>query len=263
MIRIADAVSVTDNVVARAVDSRDTIMIRSIIQEQIAAGCDYLDLHAGWDGKAVSHMVDDLVWLVYQALEAGNVGLCLDNPNPEVIAQVAPHVAGKRKLLINSSTAGRKHLGEMLDLALEHDAGLIVLASDDSHFSLDPQTRLAVCRKIYLRAMDAKLPPERLFLDAIAMPLVSYPESGQVMFEVLRAIKDKFPHTKACLGLSNLSFGRRHRRAIHRACAALAVWYGVDAMIMDCRDKELARIIEAATLVAGLANPDDEGTPAA
>jgi 5-methyltetrahydrofolate--homocysteine methyltransferase len=81
---------------AAAIQNRDEAFLRALALDQANAGADYIDVCAA-NGETEAAT---LQWLAALAEEASGVPVCLDSPNPEVIAAVLPHC--KREGVVNS-----------------------------------------------------------------------------------------------------------------------------------------------------------------
>ncbi|NLH47029.1 MAG: dihydropteroate synthase [Myxococcales bacterium] len=251
MILIGEKINVGIQAVQWAVAERDASFIDDLIDRQTRAGCHYLDLHAGCGNEPGRRVADDLKWLIDRALIAGQQPLCLDCPDPEILRRAAAHLAGRRRLLLNSLTAAPARLEAMLDLAMAHNAGVIALAMDDQGVPPNVCRRLEMCEQIYRRAADAGLPPDRLYFDAIVQPLTANPEGAAVTLETIASLRRHFPAAETVIGLSNISYGMVKRRTVNRVFAAMAVAHGVGAMILDPTDMALQTVIHTAAQLAG------------
>lgn len=255
MIRIGEKINIGIQAVDWAVAERNSAFIDDLIGRQMQTGCDFLDLHAGCGGEAGRQVTRDLLWLIDRALAAGEMPLCLDCPDPEILRAAADHVGGRRALMFNSLTAAPARLEAMVDLAMAHQAHVIALAMDDQGVPPNVCRRLEICERIYRRATDAGLPPERLLFDAIILPLTSNPLGPRVALETIAALGKHLPAARTVIGLSNVSYGLVRRRVINRVFAVMAIAQGVDAMIFDPTDMALQTAIRAAEQLNGMDRP--------
>ena len=74
--------------VGKAIRARDEAFLRDLAIRQEEAGADYLDVCAAVDAEVEA---ETLLWLAQLAEDASSLPLCIDSPNPNVLAAVLPH----------------------------------------------------------------------------------------------------------------------------------------------------------------------------
>ena len=104
MILIGEKINGAIPVVAEAIANRDAAFIQKRALDQEAAGADYLDVCAG---TAPELEYDALCWLIDTVQAVATKPICIDSPNPEMLARVFPKL--EKPGLINSiSLEGNK-----------------------------------------------------------------------------------------------------------------------------------------------------------
>src|ERR1039458_400348 len=98
MIIIGEKLNGTIKSVGEAIAKKDAEFIRNLAIRQANAGSDYLDVCAG-TGQSVE--VDTLKWMVNIVQDAVETPICIDNPNPNTVAELIPYL--KKPGLINRS----------------------------------------------------------------------------------------------------------------------------------------------------------------
>lgn len=224
------------NDIKRAILDKDEGPVKEWTDKQVAAGADALDVNVG---PATSKQVDALLWMceIIRNVNA-NIPIAVDNAKWDVMKEVIPQVPGPK--IINSSKADPEILTNYCGLAAEHDCALIGLTIDQRGIPTDVDTRVEMGATILTTAMEAGLPPDKIFIDAIIQPVNVAPKQPLAVMkamEQLRIMSDPPPHL--VLGLSNVSQGARERELINRTYIAMAVPCGLDSAIMDPCDKEL------------------------
>mgnify|MGYP000857361028 FL=1 len=250
MIVIADRINATAKPVARALADREGEFLRRLIRRQVDAGCDYLDLNVGRPGASVETMIDDMRRLIDFALDACIKPLCLDSGSWRVLAAGAEHLAGRRPLLLNSVNATAKSLANVLPLAVEHRATLIAMAWDEQGVPPTARERTKVCGRIVDALLNAGVTAERMFIDAVVLPIAYEPRAARVTLATLEQLKAEFPGVRTLIGLGNISYGLAERTPIEQAFAAACVQSGVDAMLLDPRNRAVRDVIAAAETLA-------------
>jgi len=250
MIVIADRLNANARPVARALADRDEDFLRHLIRRQVEAGCDYLDLNVGRPGASVETMIEDMQWLIDLAVDVCIKPLSLDSGSWRVLAAGAAHLAGRRPLLLNSINATAKSLANVLPPAIEHRAALIAMAWDEHGVPPTARERTKVCGHIIDALLSAGVTAERLFIDAVVLPIASEPRAARVTLDTLELLKEEFPGVRTLIGLGNISYGLAERTPVEQAFAAACVQCGVDAMLLDPRNRAVRDVIAAAETLA-------------
>jgi 5-methyltetrahydrofolate--homocysteine methyltransferase len=249
MLIIGEKINATSKRVAEAIGQRDAALLQEMARQQVEAGADYLDVNAG-RGQGLEQEVADLKWAIDTVRAATDVPLCIDSSDPQAIKAALAHYRGKAAI-INSINAEEGRLTDLLPLALEHRAGVIALAMDDRGVPKEVEGRLRACDRILERAMAYGIPLERIFLDPLVLPLSVDTGQGMVTLRALEQIKARYPEAKTTLGLSNASYGLPRRGVINRALLLMAMYLGLDSVILDPLDARLMAHIKAAQVVLG------------
>lgn len=235
MIVVGERINSTRKVIADALRERDAEAIRQEARNQVEAGADLLDVNAAANpGKEI----EDLQWLIATVQSAVDVPLAIDSPNPKAIA-VGLSIC-KKTPMVNSITAERKRLEDVLPLVARHDASLVALALDDAGMPNTIQDRMKAISTVVMELEIVKIPLSRVYFDPLVRPIST--EQGQAMMavETIRAVKREFPEARTICGLSNISFGLPKRHLINRNFLALLVGAGLDAVITDPTEREIA-----------------------
>lgn len=252
MIIIAEKVNATRKAIRQAIGEHNAEVIREEITTQDVAGAHYIDLNAGTGSGDQHQEASDLRWLIDIALECSEKKLCLDSAGIDTIEQAAKHLAGRRPWMLNSVNAeSEERLEKGLGLAAEHQVPVIALAMDKDGIPPTAEKRLSICEYIHTRAAAAGVPDEHLFFDPLVLPISADISQGNVTFDTLRGIKERFPNVKTTMGLSNASHGLKKRITINSAFLMLAIGNGLDSAICDPMKPEITRAILLAELLTG------------
>ncbi len=249
MLIIGERINATTKRVAEAIGNRDAPFLQGLARQQVDAGAHYLDVNAG-RGHGSEQEAEDLKWAVTTIKAATDVPLAIDSSDTLAIKAALAHYSGKAAI-INSVNAEESKLAALLPLAREHQADVIALAMDDSGVPKDVEGRLRACDRILERAAAYGVPRERIYLDPLALPLSVDTEQGVVTLRTLEQIRTRYPQAKTTLGLSNISYGLPLRGVINRALLLMAMYMGLDSVILDPLDAKLMACIRAAEVVLG------------
>jgi 5-methyltetrahydrofolate--homocysteine methyltransferase len=210
---------------------------------QVAAGAQVLDINVGVPGMDEVALMRQVVRLVSDAVD---VPLCLDSPNPEVLAAGLEEAPGKP--LVNSVSGEEARLGALLPIIKERGAAVVGLIMDDTGIPPTPEARVAVARKIVERAGALGIPPEDVVIDPLAMAVGSDTQAAAVTLRTIALIRQELGNN-ITVGASNVSFGLPERPTLNAAFMVLAMQAGLTCAITD--PSKLAGTIRAADLLLG------------
>ena len=249
MLIIGERINATTKRVAEAIGNRDAPFLQELARQQVDAGAHYLDVNAG-RGQGSEQEAEDLKWAIDAVRMVTDVPLSIDSSDPGAIKAAVAHYRGKA-VIINSVNAEEIKLATLLPLAQEYQADVIALTMDDSGVPNDVEGRLRACDRILERAVAYGVPLERIFIDPLALPVSVDTDQGMVTLRTLEHIRTRYPQAKTTLGLSNVSYGLPLRGVINRALLLIAMYIGLDSVILDPLDAKLMARIRAAEVVLG------------
>lgn len=231
--------------VRAAIQEKDKAAIQEVAQAQLKAGAQALDLNVG---PASDKPVDAMLWLVETVREVTDAPLAVDSPRWDVQSAVIPKVPGHA--IINSCKADPAELEKFVDLAVKNDASLIGLCIDEAGVPADAEKRVELGAVIAATAMGAGMPPNRVFIDPIILPVNVAPTSPKAVMSAMTQLKVlSDPPPRLVLGLSNVSQGCNERKLINRIYTVMAISAGMDSVILDPNDKDLMDAVITAELL--------------
>jgi len=221
--------------IGRAIKDKDKTIIQKCALGQIQGGADALDVNCG---PASGDPITDIQWLVESIQEVTDKPLALDSSKPKVIESGLKVM--KNKVVINSTTADQEKLDILVPLAKKYNAKLIGLTISTKGIPQNKDQRMELAATIVAYCSDQGFPIEDLYLDPIVLPVnVAQPQMRDIL-ESIREFKIiSQPSPKTIVGLSNVSQGTCVRNLINRTFLTMAVSYGLDAAILDPKDKDL------------------------
>ncbi len=245
MILIGERINAGFKDIGRAIREKDPRPVIKWAKLQAEAGADYLDVNIG----AVSKDPKDMVWLIQIVQEAVPTPISIDSTQPEILEAGLEALDG-RPALLNSTTAEDKKLARVVELAARSGASLLGVAMDERGSPQDVTRRVENGAKIFAAALEACLPPDRVFLDPILMPIRFMQDQAPKVLEAIHEftlLSDPPPHIS--VGLSNICSGAQQRKVLARAFLLMAMARGLDAAICDVLDEELRIAVATAELV--------------
>ncbi len=244
MIIVGERINTGFKDIKQAVMDKDPAPLQEWARKQAEAGAGYLDVNLG----AVSAKPEDMCWMIETVQAVVDTPISIDTNKPAILAE-AVKVCNKPPL-INSTTAAQAKLDAFLPIVAEYNASIIGLSMDESGTPKSANARVEKAGMVVATAMEAGIPPERIFLDPIVMPLKYMQDQMQEILEAVRQytlFSDPPPHI--ICGLSNVSNGTVHKRLINRTFLVMAVGCGLDAAICDVMDADLIKAARTAELV--------------
>lgn len=221
--------------IGRAIKEKNKSVIQESALAQIKAGADALDVNCGPSSK---DPVNDILWLVNAIQEVTDKPLSIDSSKAQVIESGLK--AAKNKVIINSTTADAEKLETIVPLAKKYNTKLIGLTISAKGIPQNKDQRLELAAAIVAYCTEQGFPPEDLYLDPIVMPVNVAQSQMKDILEVIHEFKIICdPSPKTIVGLSNVSQGTCVRSLVNRTFLTMAIAFGLDAAILDPKDKEL------------------------
>ena len=221
--------------IARAIIEKNKSIVQKYAIEQIQAGADALDICLG---PASKDPIVDMPWLVESIQEVTDKMLVLDSSRPKVIE--AGLAVAKNPTMINSVTADQDKLEILVPLAKKFNSKLIGIAISQKGIPQNKDQRLELAAAIVSSCIEQDFSIQDLYLDPIVMP-VNVAQTQ--ILDILESIKEfkiiSQPSPKTILGLSNVSQGACSRNLINRTFLTMALAFGLDAAILDPKDRDL------------------------
>ena len=250
MLVIGENINASNRSVAEAIARRDRGFVESLANAQVAAGADFIDVNAGLGHGSRDEGIAAMEWLVEVVQGATDKPLTIDSDIPSVVEAALGKYRGER-LMINSVTAEPEKLVSIGSLAAEHQAWLVALAMGTNGIPTSVEERLAACEQIMERLTQLGLEAEQIFFDPLVLPIATDTHQGMVTLKTLEQIKSRYPSAKTVLGLSNISYGLPYRRLVNRAFLLMAVYAGLDAVILNPLDAKMMSFIKVADMLTG------------
>lgn len=231
MIIVGERINATRKQIREALEKKDEKFFLKEARNQIECGSDFLDLNAG---TGSSNEAEDLKWLLNLIQsEFPDVKVALDSSSTGVLAECLPLVKNK-PVMVNSINAETKKLAEFLPFLKDFPFVYIVaLTMDDSGIPSSWEKRVEIAKILYERLTNTGIKEENIFFDSLVQPVSTDSEAFKKYLKSLKAIKEILPKTKSICGLSNVSFGLPKRKLINKYALALAMYEGLDAVIID------------------------------
>jgi len=110
---------------------------------------------------------------------------------------------------------------------------------------------LEVGRLLVDKTAQVGFKPQDLYLDPAVMAVATDATSVQKVVTAIRLIKEYQPKVNTVCAVSNVSFGLPRRKLLNCTFIPMLISAGVDALIVDARDKSIMACILAAEALLG------------
>lgn len=242
--------------------------IRREALEQVESGATLLDINVGAPGIDEPLAMERAVFCV---TAAAGVPIVLDSSNPAALERGLKAADGK--VLINSVSGEAKSLRRVLPLARKYGAAVIGLTLDNKGIPDTAEGRLAIARRIRNAARRQGIPDRDIIIDCLTLTVSAEQKRAAETLRTIQLVKNKLG-LATVLGVSNISFGLPQRPLISSAFFAMAMAAGLDAAIINPKDKAmmdawrsamvlLNRDHQAAVYIEAYRSEPAVGTPAA
>jgi 5-methyltetrahydrofolate--homocysteine methyltransferase len=207
-------------------------------REQIGKGAHALDVSVAVTERPdedflMSHVVKKLA----MGLEAP---LVIDTTDPDVMETALKLAPGRTLLNSTHLEAGRPKLDQVLGIAKQHNAAVLLLTIDEEGMAKTAARKFEIAKRIHDIAVDEfGFKAEDLVFDVLTFPLSTgdkeFDNSAIETIEAIRQIKAELPGVFTSLGVSNVSFGlsKAARPVLNSLMLHHCVQAGLDMAIVN------------------------------
>lgn len=245
MILVAENLTVTNRVVAEALERRDPAPLLRIVSLAAAQGIKALDLNLGPRRKGLSDSQNFLL----DTLEGHWTGeLWLDGHDPALMEEAILRLPVKPVL---NGYCGGNSREEVLKLAAAYGTDLVIFLMDDRGVPKLMEDRLSLAAELLGRALVAGVDAERIIIDPVVAPLgwMDGQEMNAALANLLPSLRDMFgEESRSVVGLSNLTTRSARgvsSRFIAETFLAFAAGRGLTHAMVDIENPNFARIAAA------------------
>lgn len=249
MLIIGELINAARSRVRAALLNRDAEYLQSLALRQDAAGVHYLDLNVSFEAGEKEDEIEHMKWAIEVIRSVTAKPLVLSATRVEVLRiGLIYHGPGA---MVNAVSAEEERREPFLRLAREFDCVVLALPVGKNGLPVDISSRVAFCQEIIRAAEREKFPTENLYFDALALPLSIGEKNGLQALKTIHIFKKEL-NVKTVIGLTNISYGFPLRRLLERTFLVLAIYEGLDAVILNPLEQTVMSSLQAALLMAGL-----------
>jgi len=218
-------------------------ILREEARKQVEAGAKLIDVNI-----ELPHTSRDLMRAVLLRIsEVADVPVAIDTLNGELMEEGLATAEGKP--ILNSFTADEESAKRMLSLAKKYGALAIGLTMREGKVPFKAEDRLALARELWEEARRYKL-ENSLLLDPAVLSCATSQEHIPEILNSIKLIREEIG-VPVVIGLSNVSFGLPRRSLLNSSFLAMAISYGVSAVIMDPLSEEVMNAYLASCALLG------------
>ena len=231
-VRIGENLNVMSKILGPAMKERDAGPIQDMVEREVAAGVDYIDVNIGPARKGGDEMMD---WLIRTIREVTDKPVALDTTNLAAI-EAGLKACEEGKALINSVSLQSSRLEQGLKLANKYNADLIALLWSDDGMPRDANERAMHVVDFVQKATEIGVPVEKMWIDPIVSPISVEINQVKACVECMGMLNDIAPGSKSTVGLSNISNG---------VPDDLRPWLNITYLIMLMKNGLTSAIVDA------------------
>jgi 5-methyltetrahydrofolate--homocysteine methyltransferase len=250
MVIIGEQINASIPTVKSIIQNRDQEKLSALAETQYKAGADFIDVNVGTGSGSGKDEIAAMQWAVETIQQQLDIRLCIDSADAKVLRAGLEYHKGDT-CMINSTKGEQKSMETLIPLAVKHQAHLVALPMDEKGIPSTVEDRLKVCEKIVKRSEQHGLPNNNLLFDPLVLPIATDNKQGTITLNTLSAIKKHFPLVKTIMGLSNISYGLPQRKRLNADFLSMAVYVGLDAVVLNPQDTELINTLRAALALVG------------
>ncbi|MEW6377312.1 MAG: dihydropteroate synthase [Thermodesulfobacteriota bacterium] len=246
MLIIGESINGTIQKVGEAILNRDDTFLRELAKTQYECGAQMLDVNAGIAG---GNEVEDLPWLIETVQKEVPIPLMLDSANPEALKAALSVYRHSEPPILNSISGEGEKWNKLHPVIAEKKCKIVVLLMDDQGIPKTIEERLKIADRLFKRLTEANIPPDHIYFDILVLSVAVEPEAALVTLETIKTIRSNFPNSHIICGVSNVSMGLPGRRLINRTFLTMAIYAGLDTLLIDVRDQALLSSIYASKII--------------
>ena len=206
--------------------------LRHVVQRQVDAGVDYLDVNTDEFGLKPEQQAAGMRFLVETVQSITTTPLAIDSSRLETIAEgLAKYNADSGRPLLNSASLERI---DALDLAIQHDCPVIVTAAGEKGMPSSSAERIDHATRMVDAAIAKGIALADIHVDLLVFPISVDVTFGRNYLDAVAAIRQRYgTDLHITGGMSNISFGVPVRRLVNDVFVNLAIEHGADGGIID------------------------------
>jgi len=219
--------------------------VKTFAKDQELKGAHILDVNMGLSGIDEKDMMIKSISLL---TKISPLPLCIDTTRIEVVEAALRLYPGRA--LVNSISAEKDRLEEMLPIAAKYGAMIIALPLDDKGIPETLEGRKNAVQTIFNAAEKLGYKNNDIIVDGLVMTISSNQSAAQTTLDLIDWCTADLQVNTTC-GLSNVSFGLPERLWINSSFLAMAISRGLSTAIMNPSTEMMMNIISSTDALTG------------
>ena len=249
MIIIGEKINGAIPSIKQAILDRNEDLIRKRVQRQAECGADFIDCAPSTE---TSIEYETMCWLIDLIQEVTDVPICIDSPDPQLLARILKEGRVKKPGMVNSVNEEGTKCETLFPLIAGTDWQVVGLTCDKDGIPADPVRKVEIAKSIIDKARRFGVDTSKLHIDPCVMSLSTTPTAMDDFCYCIREIHAYDPQVKVTGAISNISFDMPVRKLVNMGCLTMAIAAGLDSAIMDPCNEDMIGAMYAANALAGL-----------
>ena len=247
MIIIAEKINGSIPSVAKAIEARDAEFIKNLAKVQSEASSDFIDVCASVDP---SIEFETLKWMIELVQEVTDTPIAVDSPDAKLCADMIQFC--KKPGLINSVSMEGTKVEDVFPVIADTKWQVAALLCDDANgIPKTAEIRLKILEDLMAKAKEYNIDPSRIHIDPLVEMLCTSEDGINMLVEVIKEIKVRYPTIHVTGAASNISFNLPARKVVNQAFVVLAMNAGMDSVILDPLNRDMRGLIYATEALLG------------
>jgi 5-methyltetrahydrofolate--homocysteine methyltransferase len=246
MLIIGESINGTIPKVGQAIQEKNETFLKELARIQVECGAQILDVNAGVAG---GDEVEDLPWLIQLIQKEVSIPLMIDSSNPEALKAGLSVYQHQEAPILNSISGEKEKWSRLFPIVVEKKCKVVVLCMDDQGIPKTVKERVVIATRLFNDLTQGGIPSDHTYLDPLVLPVGVEPKAGIVTLETIQALRSTFSDSHIICGASNVSMGLPGRRLINRTFLTMAIYAGLDTLLIDVRDQTLMSSIYASEIL--------------
>ena len=219
---------------AELVKAGDLEAALAIARQQIDGGANIIDINMDEGLLDSEKVMTQFLHLAASEPDVTRVPIMIDSSKWSVLEAGLKCVQGKSVVNSISLKEGEEKFREQARLVRRYGAAVIVMAFDEQGQADTSARKVAIASRAYdILVNDVGFDPTDIIFDpnvlTVATGIEEHNNYGVAFIEAVRQLREKFPHTSASGGISNVSFSFRGNKAVREAMHASFLYHAIRA----------------------------------
>ncbi len=177
------------------------------------------------------------------------ISLMLDSANPEALMAALTVYRHSEPPILNSISGEKEKWNKLLPLIVETKCKVVVILTDDRGIPKTIEERVTIANSLFKKLIQADIPIDCIYFDILVLSIAVETATALITLEMIKTIRSNFPQSHTICGVSNVSMGLPGRKLINRTFLAMAIYAGLDTLLIDVRDRTLLSSVYASKVL--------------